>query len=545
MLVLSAFVNQGVIPLLGPKASVGPFHHGALEYFLLAPSAWLSGSQPLGVIVEMAVIGIAAVAATWWLGRVIGGPGHGPLVGLVGGLLLAVSPAAVDESIFIWNPNPVPLFAAVSVGAAWRARQTGMARWWALAIGAAAVVANLHILGAIFVVPIVALLAADFVRASRVSDWQRVRAARRGAVAGVVIAIAIYLPLVASELQNGFRETRLVLEYITGGGLGLAVGGSGGSPLGFMPRLLVIALRVLSWPFAGLITDTPVVSSLVVAVVVALIAWLVLRGREESGAAGRWLAASIAWSIVALAVAAPQLATVVTVLPNDHYHSFADPLILIAVALAGSELLRTAKEHINADSSLGRERNHRPVAARIVPALGVAMLGAGVALALARQPGPDPNGGWPGARAAGEHIVATVGRAASGGPGASGLSDDVGAAATSRDSGTGSGTTPHIAVVNLPDFEPATWISYPIVYASAAAGDPSPLTDDPMTGDYLVLGCDRAFEVRIGAACAGPADERWLPRLVGSLAPRLRLVERFDVSARISVSIYRVAAPSS
>src|SRR4029079_16941725 len=37
---------KGPIPLLGPPTSIGDFHHGVLYYFLLAPTAGLSGAAP-------------------------------------------------------------------------------------------------------------------------------------------------------------------------------------------------------------------------------------------------------------------------------------------------------------------------------------------------------------------------------------------------------------------------------------------------------------------------------------------------------------------
>jgi hypothetical protein len=329
MLVLRAFVQDGVVPLLGPKTSVGVFHHGALEYFLLAPSAWLSGAEPIAVVLEFVLIGLAAVAATWWLGRVVGGP----RVALVAGLLLAVSPAAVDESTFIWNPNPVPLFAAVAAAAAWRGRQTGRARWWALAVGCSAAVANLHILGAIFVPPIAALLVAE-VRQWRRPDPGRAEAALRGAAIGLAAAVVIYLPLILSEVRTGFAESRAIADYIGSGG--------GGTATGIVDRLAVTALRVIGWPFVGLVTDAPALAGVLVVLVVGLLAWLAIAGRGDSGAVGRWIAGSVTWSIAALAVAAPSLASVVPGLPNDHYHSFADPLIVLGVALAAVELGRRA-----------------------------------------------------------------------------------------------------------------------------------------------------------------------------------------------------------
>ncbi len=106
MLVLRALVRDGVIPLLGPPTSIGDVHHGALYYYLLAPAAALTGGDsPLAVAVWIALAGIAAVGVTWWLARSIGGP----VAGLVAGLAMAISPAAVDESTFIWNPNLIAL----------------------------------------------------------------------------------------------------------------------------------------------------------------------------------------------------------------------------------------------------------------------------------------------------------------------------------------------------------------------------------------------------------------------------------------------------
>ena len=39
MLVLRAFVRDGIVPLLGPPTSIGDVHHGALYYYLLSPAA--------------------------------------------------------------------------------------------------------------------------------------------------------------------------------------------------------------------------------------------------------------------------------------------------------------------------------------------------------------------------------------------------------------------------------------------------------------------------------------------------------------------------
>ena len=102
MLVLRDLVQRGQVPLLGPPTSIGDFHHGVLYYFLLAPAAALSGADPTGVTLAIALAGIAAVAVTAWLGRAIGGTA----AGLVAGLLMAVSASADRRVDLHLEPEP-------------------------------------------------------------------------------------------------------------------------------------------------------------------------------------------------------------------------------------------------------------------------------------------------------------------------------------------------------------------------------------------------------------------------------------------------------
>ena len=92
MIVLEGFVRSGIWPLLGPPTSIGDFHHGALYYYLLAPSAWLGGGDPAWVVGEIALSGVAAVAVTWWLARSMAGP----LAGLTAALLPARRAASIQ-----------------------------------------------------------------------------------------------------------------------------------------------------------------------------------------------------------------------------------------------------------------------------------------------------------------------------------------------------------------------------------------------------------------------------------------------------------------
>ena len=382
-LVVRTMIRGGVVPLLGPRTSIGAFHHGAPYYYLLAPSGVASGGDdPLALAALIAVLGMAAVGVTWWLARSIGGPG----AGLVAGLLLAVSATAVDGSTFIWNPNPIPFFSAVALAASWRAAAGGGARWWLLAGAAQAMVQQLHVLGVLGLVPIGALWLASLLR----SPGGRRRLLAVGLGMGGIIALG-YVPLLVHELGSDFSETRGVLAWLAGAG-----SDAGGASL--VARLAFVPLRVISWPLTGPIVEALGPAVLAVAGWSAAVAVAVVRARGDERRALAWLGGSVALATVALTLAVRSLA-VVTPLPSDHYHAFLWPAITVSAGVAAAVIWRR------------RPAGARAVAAatRVVVGLGI---GALVAWNLGTQPpAVSPDGGWPAAaKAAGAVVAAPGGR---------------------------------------------------------------------------------------------------------------------------------------
>src|SRR3954452_20810522 len=124
---------------------------------LLAPAAAISNADPTVVTAWIALAGTVAVAVTGWLARAVGGA----VAGLIAAILMAVSASAVDESIFIWNPNLIALSSSIALAAAWRAWRTRRAAWWIVAGGAAVVTMQCHVLGVILTPVVGGLLVAD------------------------------------------------------------------------------------------------------------------------------------------------------------------------------------------------------------------------------------------------------------------------------------------------------------------------------------------------------------------------------------------------
>ena len=475
MLVLRSWVQDGILPLLGPPTSIGDVHHGALYYYLLAPAAFpTGGDSPFAVVLEIALAGIAGVAVTWWLARSIGGP----VAGLVAGLVLAVSTSAVDGSTFIWNPNLIALSSAVALAGAWRAWSTRRAGWWIVAALGTAVTVQCHVLGVAMAPIVAALLVADWRRRS--GDERR--AVTLAGIAWVAIVLASYLPLVLHELRYDFSEVQAALAYLRAGGDPTAAG-----PLARFP---IVSLRVIAWPLAGLITEAVVPAMLAAVAVVGIVVlrWRAVEPNERL--AIRWLGLGLLWTCVFLTIAAPSLSVVVPDLPNDHYHAFADPMVVIVVGLGAGAAWRAVPGRTGWVAS----------APRVAATAGVAIL---AAWNLTTQPPAiNPDGGFPAAAAAATRIARTTGEAA-------------------------------ILMQSLPDFKSVEAYAYPVVRDGGHVND---IAVDSLPGNLVVI-CDSRFEAAIGAACNGPAEDR----LATTLRPGLTLADRFVAAPGRIVSVYLAA----
>jgi 4-amino-4-deoxy-L-arabinose transferase-like glycosyltransferase len=476
MLVLRDLVVNGQIPLLGPPTSIGDFHHGVLYYLLLAPVAALSGADPVAVTAAIAFGGTLAVAVTWWLARSIAGP----VAGLIAGFLLAISASAVEESTFIWNPNLIALSSSIALAAAWRAWTSGRAGWWAVAGAAAVVTMHCHVLGVVLSPMIAALLVADLRRRSGPARRPVIRAA----LAWLAIAALSYVPLLIHELASGGSETRAAIAFLTGGAP---------ADVALPARLPIVGLRVLVWPLSGLVTAAPIAALLSAALVVSLTIWRAATATGHERTAVRWLGLGLLWTVVALAIGASGLATVVTGLPNDHYHAFADPIVVVLVAIGLAALARVGVR------GGGAGVRSMPIGAAGSVAIVMALAGWN----LAHQPPlVTPDGGWPAAAQAANRIL-------------------------------GSLPAGDIEIVSLPPEKGPDAVRFPLVRAGAPfPALVAPTAQPASEAAARIVLCDDLFRAVIGAACGGPAEDA----LATSLP--LKLADRFEAAPGRWVSVY-------
>jgi hypothetical protein len=238
---------------------------------------------------------------------------------------MAASAAAVDESTFIWNPNLIALSSAIALAGAWKAWSGGDRRWWLVAAIGTAITMQCHVLG----VALLPVIAAPFLLDARRRTLGLVWA---GVLAILLIA---YVPLVVNELTTGFSEARAAAAYLASD--------RSGADVAIPIRFGIVALRVLSWPLTGLITDGFIAGSLATVAVIAITVWRWRSSDIDERFVVRWFGLGLLWSVVFLTVAAPSLAAVVRGLPNDHYHAFADPMVFVLVGLGAAALVREVR----------------------------------------------------------------------------------------------------------------------------------------------------------------------------------------------------------
>ena len=378
MLTMLHWVRDGQLPDLGPLGSFGTAHHGVGYYWLLAPGAYLTDANPVAAAATLALIGVAGVAACWWLGTTVGGP----IAGHVAGLLMAVSPSAIAASTFVWNSNVVGPASALATAAAWHAWRTRQPSWWLVAAVGLALMLHGHLLAGLAVPPLVALMVADAFR-REAGERRRLLVFLLGA--GSIVAIT-YLPLLVHELRHDFSETRAIVEYLFHG-TGRALPEPTGSALSALP---VIAWRVLAWPVSGFVQAAPLAGFPALFVVAVAIALAVFGTSGVARQFSRWAAATTVWAIVALTVVSPSLGVITPGLPNDQYHAWLGPILIATVGVAAAQLWCTG-------ALAGRVTS-------VVIAAACATLGL-----LAMPPTSTSGGGWPGAVTQAERIRALTG----------------------------------------------------------------------------------------------------------------------------------------
>lgn len=347
MLALWHAVQTRQLPLLGPGSSVGGFHHGALYYDLLLPSAWLGNGDPRWVQAEISLLGLLVVPILWWVARSMAGRS----AGLITALLTATLASTVNFSTFIWNPTMVEIGSAITLLGVWQAWHSRRSAWWIVAALGLAVAAQAHIVAWVLAMPVGLAWLADL---RRNGESERRRVLRWGLIGAALVAIT-YVPLATYELTHGFSETRGILHFFF-------KSPSDQYAQGPASRLAIAWVRCLGWPLTGWpLFDSPMAIPIAAATAVSAgLAWRVAvtvrRSRALRAEAGPLAATDrpLARERDGAVLLAVSLGVMVAVLglflrkvsefnsPGEQYHLGLDAFVIVAAGVVLAAVWRVA-----------------------------------------------------------------------------------------------------------------------------------------------------------------------------------------------------------
>lgn len=210
VLIVKRMLVDGRWTLLGPSASVGGFFTGPVYYYFMLPFLWAFHLDPVGPAYLAALLGVATIGTIYWFCAEL----FNKRVGLIAALLVTLSPKMIDISRFSWNPNPVPLFAILTMLCLYYAVKKERPLFTFLAGIGLGIMVQLHYMDLVFM-PIVAVAMLALFPLSRLFFHFLAM------LAGFVLGNSLFLIF---ELRHGFPNIRSVWEFISRGGEGVTVG---------------------------------------------------------------------------------------------------------------------------------------------------------------------------------------------------------------------------------------------------------------------------------------------------------------------------------
>lgn len=259
-------ILHGKFTLLGPTASVGGFYMGPIYYYFMAPFLWLFRGNPVGPAVMVVFFQAATVGLIYLFGRRF----LNWRAGLVSALVYTLSPLTIKYGISSWNPNILPFFSLLTIGAlvwslrfklGWPAVLAGFS--WGIAL-------QLHYL-ALILGPIALVLAFFDLNVKRIAGRLL------GFFLGWLTGLA---PFLFFEIRHGFPNTRTIWRFL----FGQAKAPVGfGEPVKLFGQMVDLAKRLNAW-FLGYPLDAnrEILVYLASGFLILLVLTLLIRRRSDA-----------------------------------------------------------------------------------------------------------------------------------------------------------------------------------------------------------------------------------------------------------------------
>lgn len=210
LLVVRDLVVNHKITLIGPFSGLSGVFYGPWWYWILALPFFVSGGDPTGIAIFVALANLFVPLGLYLLGKKMGSP----RAGLLGAMTGTLSPVLIGYSSQIWNPNLVPpltmaavllLYKLQSLPGKNKTISNALLIWLGLGIVMGLTVNFQISFGMAFLFSLVPWFIYMFVTRQH---------ARLGLLCFCGGIILMFLPLVAFDLRHNFLETKSILAYL-------------------------------------------------------------------------------------------------------------------------------------------------------------------------------------------------------------------------------------------------------------------------------------------------------------------------------------------
>lgn len=200
-------ILHGNLTLLGPRASAGDFFLGPIYYYMIAPFLLLSGYDPVGPAIMVALFGVATVVLVYIVGKDF----IGRKASLAASFLFAISPLVVAYSRSSWNPNLMPFFSLLLLYVAYLGLKKLSLKLFFITGFLLGIAMQLHYLTVFLGVIVLVFLCVGGYIQKKKGLIKRIAYQVVSIAAGFIIGIS---PFLLFEIRNGFPNIKTIFRFI-------------------------------------------------------------------------------------------------------------------------------------------------------------------------------------------------------------------------------------------------------------------------------------------------------------------------------------------
>lgn len=204
-------ITKGNLVFIGPQTSVGNMYLGPLYYYMMAPALLLSGLNPVGPAIMIALLGVITVWFTWFVAR----HWFGQTAAFVSALLFALSPVAIIYSRSSWNPNPMPFFALLCVWGIYLVWHDKKMKWLPVVGVSFGAALQMHYLGLLLFPALFVFWLLTLLQLSKAKDNKTLSSFRNQTIIAILLFFVLMSPLLLFDIKHNWMNTNAFKAFFS------------------------------------------------------------------------------------------------------------------------------------------------------------------------------------------------------------------------------------------------------------------------------------------------------------------------------------------